>query len=191
MNAGADGIGRLEAVDNPFGRIAGVVLVKARNLALGCYSLSLDGLAQEGGALLRPLVECLELLAYFRIIPTGIEKALKGRLPKAGVIAKEIDGKLQGLRKHLNTHASHLSLGPEAIGHLVDLSAMRLRPVQEYNGAVLRTNLLMVLLYMIWLAIEGANCVSAGSDTVDDALGNTVMDIKKRSFVLFDEAFGQ
>src|SRR5574337_1822701 len=66
-------VDRLERLGQPFGRVCAVVLIKARNLGLGCYSLSLDALAQEAGALFRPALECLELLVYFRLDPTRID----------------------------------------------------------------------------------------------------------------------
>lgn len=185
------GIARLESIDQPFGRVCALVLVKARNLGLGCYSLSLDALAQEAGALFRPLIECLELLLYFRLDPSRVNESLEDRLPKAGVIAQRIEGKFKGLREYLNTHASHLSLSPEAMMHLVDFKAGRLRPVQAHNTAVLRQNLRTLLAVMMWLAIEAANCTSVGSGIVDHEFGDTVEDIKRRAFLLFDEAIGQ
>ena len=185
------GIARLESIDQPFGRVCALVLVKARNLGLGCYSLSLDVLAQEAGALFRPLIECLELLLYFRLDPSRVNESLEDRLPKAGVIAQRIEGKFKGLREYLNTHASHLSLSPEAMMHLVDFKAGRLRPVQAHNTAVLRQNLRTLLAVMMWLAIEAANCTSVGSGIVDHEFGDTVEDIKRRAFLLFDEAIGQ
>jgi hypothetical protein len=185
------GAARLEGLDHPFGRVCALVLIKARNLGLGCYSLSLDALAQEAGALFRPLIECLELLVYFRLDPLRINEALEDRLPKAGVIAQRIEGKFKGLRAYLNTHASHLSLSSEAMIHLVDFKAGRLRPVQLHNTAVLRQNLRTLLAVLIWLAIEAANCTSVGSSIDDRAFGDTVEDIKRRAFLLFDEATGQ
>jgi len=182
---------RLEGLDDPFGRVCALVLIKARNLGRSCYSLSLDALAQEAGALFRPLIEGLELLTYFRLDPPRINEALEDRLPKAGVIAERIEGKFKGLRDYLNTHASHLSLSSEAMMHLVDFKAGRLRPGQVHNAVVLRQNLVTLLTVLIWLAIEAANCTSVGADVVDDALGDSVEDIKRRAFLLFDEAIGR
>ena len=179
-------IGRLETLDHPFGRVSALVLIKARTLGLACYSLSLDALAQEGGALFRPLVECLELLTYLWLDPARVEEALEDGLPKAGVIAQRINGKFKDLRDYLNTHASHLSLSPEAMAHVVDFKAGRLRPVETHNVTVLRQNLRTLLAVLIWLAIEAANCTSVGSGAADHALGDTVEDIKRRAFVLFD-----
>lgn len=183
-----DCIDRLETLDQPFGRVCALVLIKARNLELGCYSLSLDALAQEAGALFRPGLECLELLTYFRLDPKRIDKALEDHLPKAGVIAQRIEGKFKGLRDYLNAHASHLSVSPEALAHLVDFRAGRLRSVQPYNEAVLRGNLCTLLAVLVWLAIEAVNCTSVGEGNVDEALADTVEDLKRRALVLFDQS---
>lgn len=185
-----DCVDRLERLEKSFGRVCALVLIKARNLGLGCYSLSLDALAQEAGALFRPALECLELLTYFRLDPTRIDEALENRLPTAGVIAQRIEGKFKGLRDYLNTHASHLSVAPEAMAHLIDFRAGRLRPVQPYNEGVLRRNLRTLLAVLIWLAIEAVNCVSVEEDNVDDDLADRVEDLKRRAFILFDQPSG-
>ena len=177
----------LENLNSPFGRVCGLVLIKARNLGLGCYSLSLDALAQEAGALFRPLVECLELLEYFRLEPPRVREALEDRLPKAGIIAQRIEGKFKDLREHLNSHASHLSLSSEAMRHLIDFKSGRLRAVQTHDSGVLHQNLRTLLAILAWLAIETANCTSVGTDNVDLALGDRVEDVKRRAFILFDE----
>lgn len=182
---------RLESLDDTFGRVCALVLIKARNLGLGCYSLSLDALAQEAGALFRPQIECLELLTYFRLDPSRIKEALEDRLPTAGIIAQRIKGKFKGLREHLNKHASHLSLSPEAMRHLVDFKVGRLRPVQVHNSEVLRQNLVTLLAVLIWLATEAVNCTSVGACVVHDMLGDIVEDIRRRAFLLFEGASGR
>ncbi len=102
---------RLVLSDTDFGRVCALVTAKARSLTLGCYSLALDGLAQESGALARPLFESLELLEYLRLDPKRAQEVIENRKPSAGVIARRMEGKFQDLRKHFNEHASHLSLG--------------------------------------------------------------------------------
>jgi len=181
-------IARLELLDDPFGRVCGLVLIKARNLGLGCFSLSLDALAQEAGALFRPLIECLELLIYFRSEPSRINKALEDRLPIAGEIAKKIEGKCKDLREYLNKYASHLSLSPEAMRHLVDFKSGRLRPIQVHKTAVLRENLKTLLAVLVWLAGVAVDCNSIGAGVVDNALVDTFEDIKRRTLLLLDEA---
>jgi hypothetical protein len=75
-----------------FHRACGLVAAKARHLVHAQYSLALEGLAQEAGALLRPLIECFELLTYFEEAPARVREAVEGRLPSAGKIAKAIAG---------------------------------------------------------------------------------------------------
>lgn len=184
-------IARLEVLDDPFGRVCALVLIKARNLGLGCFSLSLDALAQEAGALFRPFIECLELLIYFRSEPSRINEALEDRLPTAGEIAQKIKGKCKALREYLNDHASHLSLRPEAMKHLIDFKTGRLRPKQVHKTAVLRENLKTLLWVFVWLTIEAVNCASIGAGAIDNALADTVKDIKRRALLLSDGAVRQ
>lgn len=181
-------VDRLERLDQPFGRVCALVLIKTRNLGLGCYSLCLDGLAQEAGALFRPLLEGLELLVYFRLEPTRINEALKGDLPKAGVRAQKIEGQFKDLRDYLNAHASHLSVAPEAMAHFVDFRAGGLRLVQPYNEGILRRNLRTLLAILVWLAIEAVNCISVGEGNVDNDLADRVKEFKHRALVLFDQS---
>ena len=119
-------VARLDGLDSSFGRVTALVLIKGRNLGLGCYSLSLDALAQEGGALFRPFIETVELLTYFRLDPRRVDEALEERLPKAGEIARRIGAGLKELRTYLNAHASHLSVSEHSMRHLIDVSAGRL-----------------------------------------------------------------
>lgn len=184
-------ITRLENRHHQFGQVCALVLIKGRNLGLGCYSLSLDALAQEAGALFRPLIECLELLIYFRLDPARVNEALEDRLPKAGVIASQIEGKFKGLREYLNAHASHLSLSPEAMMHLIDFKGGRLRFVQGHNDAVLRENLRTLLAVAVWLATEAANCTSVGEGTADHELVGVVEDLRRRAFLLLDNVTAQ
>ena len=78
-----------------FARVVNITLAKIRNLLLGSYSMLLDAVAQEAGALLRPILEAYELLIYFRLEPSRVDQAIDGRLPSAGQIAKKIEGKFK------------------------------------------------------------------------------------------------
>lgn len=98
-------IAQLLARDTKYTRVCAITMIKARNLELGCYSLALDALAQEGGALFRLVVETLELLVYFWKDPARVDEAIEGTLPSAGKIAQKIEGNLKGLRDFLNSHA--------------------------------------------------------------------------------------
>lgn len=106
---------------------------------------------------------------------------LEDRLPEAGVIAKRIQGKLQRLREHLNEHASHLSVGPESMGHLLDFKLLRLQTVQPYSELVLRNNLRTLLTVVVCLANEAAICASFAEGRVNDAQADRVEDLTKRA----------
>jgi len=75
--------------DNPYSKVCGLTTLKAKNLAHGMYSLALDGLAQEAGALARPFIEYTELLTYFRMLPEAVNDALVGELPSAGASGRK------------------------------------------------------------------------------------------------------
>lgn len=177
---------RLENAGNSFGRVCALVTIKSRNLSLSCYSLSLDAHAQESGAIFRLLLEALELLTYLRLDPRRADEARDGRLPKPGEIARRIGGHFAEMRAWLNTHASHLSVSPDAMQHIVVLTDDKLRIDQPFNLAVLRQNLRTLLSVLVWLSIEAVNCVSVAEDKIAHELGNQVEDTKRRAFLLFE-----
>ena len=163
----------LESLPSASGVACALVVGKARNLALGCYSLSLDGLSQEAGALLLVLIECQEVLTYIRIDPSRVTELLEDRLPSAGKIAQRIDGSLKPVRNYLNTHASHFSSAPEALAHLVNAKSKSVRLAQRHSTAVLTRNLDTLLVALIWTAIEAANCLGVlggGDENAMDAM---------------------
>ena len=70
---------------SPYCKFCAITIVKAKNYAHAVFSVALDGHAQEGGALLRPMIEYCELLTFFAEDPTRVELALSGALPSAGM----------------------------------------------------------------------------------------------------------
>ncbi|HEY3443077.1 MAG TPA: hypothetical protein VGK29_20120 [Paludibaculum sp.] len=140
----------------PLADLSVLVTLKGKNIALGCLSLTLDGLAQEAGALLRMLLEAIELLAYLRDVPGSVDQALNSALPKAGKIAQRINGKFEDLRGYLNTNASHLTLEYDSISHLIDRSSGGLRKVQVHSPSVLRTNLGWLASFTTMLLLESS-----------------------------------
>ncbi|EQD74387.1 hypothetical protein B1B_02703, partial [mine drainage metagenome] len=78
--------------EEAYSRICGLTLLKGKHLGVGAFSLILDGLAQEAGALLRPFIEYTELLTYFRTFPEMVDKAADNDLPNAGERAKAVNG---------------------------------------------------------------------------------------------------
>lgn len=174
---------------DPFGRCAALIVAKARNLGLACCGMAMDGLAQEAGALLRPLLEADELLTYLRLEPARVDEVLAGELPSAGVIAKRIEGDYQGLRDYLNAHASHLSVGPEAMGHYLASSSetsVALRIDQPFQMAVVVTNLRTMFSILSLVAIEAADCCFVGGSGRAGDVSNAVNELKSRGIRLFD-----
>lgn len=126
--------------DEPYYDICGLTTLKAKNLALGMYSLTLDGLAQEAGALARPFIEYTELLTYLRVVPEAVTEVLAGELPNAGKRAKRIGGVYQQFREHLNEHASHSAYSTYSLAHLRDPTSKRLKKLQVMHPDVLERN---------------------------------------------------
>ena len=180
-----ESISRLEKVDSPFARVCGLTAMKGRNLGHGIYSLALDGLAQEAGALLRPFIEVIELLVYIRLDPRRVDQAIDGKLPKVGNIAKKIEGHYEDLRKHLNDHASHFGFTYESLRHSLNISDLSWRMVQPYQQEVLLRNLGTLFLFISQLTVEGFNCVSVSHQLYDDELADMIEGTRDKGIGLF------
>lgn len=143
--------------------VYGITLVKAKNYALGSYGMMLDGLGQEAGAVMRPLIEYLELLKYFRLFPESIELALIGKIPNAGTRAKQINGMHHEIRQYFNIYSSHSSYSEYAIKHLFESVDSKLRKIQPLSKETLFRNLgdlfaqLYILLHEAVLCINNIN----------------------------------
>lgn len=142
------------AASDTYARVCGLTLLKAKNLALGSFSLLLDGLGQEAGALLRPMIEYTELLTFFRHFPEKTENATENDLPRAGERAKAIEGIYHGLRQHLNEHASHSSYSHYTLSHLLTRE-LSFRKMQQFVPEVLDRNVTDLAL-QIWLILHEA-----------------------------------
>jgi hypothetical protein len=126
--------------DDLYSVVCGLTTLKAKNLAHGMYSLTLDGLGQEAGALARPFVEYTELLTYFRMLPEAVNDALAGELPSAGLVAKKVEGIYRPFRQHLNEHASHAAYSIHSLAHLRDPTTKRLKKLQVMHPEVIERN---------------------------------------------------
>ncbi|MDO9164566.1 MAG: hypothetical protein Q7U13_00525 [Rhodoferax sp.] len=138
-----------------YARICGLTLLKAKHLAVGAYSLILDGLAQEAGALIRPFIEYSELLTYFRSFPEMAERAAENDLPKAGERARAIDGIFKEFRDHLNSHASHSSYSHYSLSHLLEPKTFGFKKLQRAVPSVLDRNVRDFIIQLYLLAREG------------------------------------
>lgn len=174
------------AASDTYARVCGLTLLKAKNLAMGSFSLLLDGLGQESGALLRPMIEYTELLTYFRLFPDKTKKAAENDLPKAGKRAKAIEGIYHGLRQHLNEHASHSSYSHYSLSHLLD-SNFAFRKMQQFAPKVLDKNV-TDLAVQIWLLLQEATlalqCILTTETMVD--LATEADKLKERMINAFE-----
>lgn len=102
-----------------FSLVCGQTILKARRLAMGSYSLCLDGLVLEAGALARSLIEAWELMIFFYQKPERVRLVFEDKPLKAGEVAKAInDGMhndLKGLRDYYNANTSHISFQKDAL----------------------------------------------------------------------------
>ena len=147
-----------------FARVVNITLAKTRNLLLGSYSMMLDALSQEAGALLRPILEAYELLIYFRLDPTRVDQAIDGKLPSPGERAKKIEGEFKGLRDHLNAHASHISFDLETSKHLFDFQKSEVRAIQIQTIDVLKRNMSTLNAFQIFVVAEAIRCLDFVGD---------------------------
>ncbi len=169
-----------------FCTVCSFALLKGKNYCLSIYSLSLDGLSQESGALLRPAIECIELLDYFYDDPKRIKEALENKLPRPGNIAKKIKGKFESLRKHLNSAASHFSFDPIACMHLLNWKNGSLRYYQKFNETVLRQNLWTLFGVMRLLTYSAVRCLRF-KNISDIKLGKEIEEWKESGLKLAKE----
>jgi hypothetical protein len=147
-----------------YSRVCGLTTLKAKNLALGIYSLTLDGLAQEAGALMRPFIEYAELLTYFRLLPEAVNYALAGELPNPGTRAKKIEGMYQQFRAHLNEHAAHSSYSSYSLAHLTDPATRRFRKLQVMHPAVLERNVGDFAVQFVLMLQQSILCLERSPD---------------------------
>jgi len=157
-------------------------LVKARRLALSSYSLCLDGLALEAGALMRTLIEGWQILIFFRLDPQRVKLAVDDNMPSAGDIAKAIDDKnhneikeaLWELRKHYNQFSSHFSLQQKALA-----------PISIFfDGESLRTNMRSLFTVIGQILYETAFCISV-IHQIDSSLAERIDAFRENGFSIF------
>jgi hypothetical protein len=170
----------------PYSATCAVALLKAKNLAHGAFSLTLDGLGQEAGALMRPMIEYAELLTYFRLHPEMVERALTGNLPSAGERAKAISGIYRSFREYLNENASHSSFSDASVAHLIDSKLMSLRKRQHMVPHVLDQNLIDLAIHLQLLLREALLSLEATGSSDFQQLGERWERLKGRIFDVFD-----
>ncbi len=172
-----------ETLVEKFSRICAITLAKANHFLIGCYSLTLDGLAQEAGAILRPFIETYELLVYFRLNPARVDEAIDEKLPTAGKVSQHILGNYKDLRAHLNDNASHFSYRIDSVRHLFDHD-LKLKSFPTHSLSVLRANLMLLNAFQVFIIFEAINCLfTIGVDV--NTFADEVETWKKKSLSVF------
>jgi hypothetical protein len=163
--------------DTAFTRVVALTIAKGRNRGVACYSLALDGLGQESGALFRLLIEAIELVAYVSADPARAIAVLDNK-PRVGDIAEAVASELKPLRAYFNEHSSHLSFSYYSMRHLVDFPEGVVRLRQRYGEHVLRTNLHSLIAALQRFAHEAntalAKVDSAAADSVAAKVGEVL-----------------
>lgn len=173
------------ADESVYAKACGLSTLKAKNLALGAFSLILDGLGQEAGALLRPMIEYAELLTYLKAHPDQAQRAVDNQLPKAGDRARAINGIYQPLRKHLNEHASHSSFSEHALSHLLD-EKLRFRKTQVAVPHVLDRNVRDMVVQLMLLVDEAVICLEHLAPKELESLALDAERLKERLLSVFE-----
>jgi len=174
------------AAADEYHRVCGITLLKAKQLGFGAYSLLLDGLGQEAGALLRPFIEYKELLTFFTKFPDKVQHALDQKLPSAGKRAAQIDGDYRGLREFLNTTAAHSSYSDEALRHLIEPGGFRFKKYQVLIPKVLEENFRMLVVMLYLLLIEGTRALDQREKEVVTKLAPRIDGLKAKIISAFE-----
>lgn len=172
--------------ETPFTQSTALVAAKARNLAQASYSLVLDGLGQEAGAIVRVWIETTELLIYIRRRPEKAGQILKGNLPSAGMRAKLIESATQSVRTFLSETASHFKFAPNSWLHVVDERTGRVRTRQEVKHDVLRENLGTNFALLIWTIKEAALCLNDARGSIEGGIVRQWVQLRNEGFALFN-----
>jgi len=153
-------------IDDEYYRTCGIAIVRGKNYALSCYSLILDGHAQEAGAMARPWWEYMEALAYFREDPHRTKQVASNSLPAPGRLSRKVNAGLQGFRKYLSEHAAHRSFRGDAVRHILNENGT-IRKQQDASEKVVTRNI-RDLFVMLWLFSNEALSAIAAKEPEND-----------------------
>jgi len=176
----------VQATNNVFGSIAALVTAKGLALGRGTWSLMLDSLGQEAGAISRPWVEAVELLMYLRKDPAHLKQVVEGTLPSAGERAKAIGGFAKPLRDHWNLSASHIGTEAETWAHMFNLKTATVKTRFRYSEAVLRGNMKILFGMLAWNITEASLCLRAPHGRMPQPLARQVDSLISEDLQVFD-----
>lgn len=159
-------------------RVTGLVLLKARRISDGIYSLSLGAMGQEAGALFRILQELWELLIFMDEDQSRIE-GLLDKKPSAGKIAQQIGASFKDMREYLNQHASHVSISYPSMGHLLNVEDHTYRIDMKPGEHVLRTNVATLLSVLLMCAAAAVRILEAHAPEPAHALAGPLEEFRQ------------
>lgn len=171
----------------PFNQISALTAAKARNLAQACYSLILDGLGQESGAIVRVWIESTELLIYIRHDPNRAAQILEGKFPSAGERAKVIGSSTQRLRTALSKTASHLgAFETNSWLHMINERTGQVQTRQAFNREIVQQNLGTTFALLVWTIREAALCLQAVRGSVEAGIVRQMRKLRSEGIALFN-----
>jgi hypothetical protein len=142
-------------------RAASLAAAKGTMLGQGCFSLILDGLGQESGALLRPLVEVAEFLTYLHNDDRAEREFREDKLPSPGNIAERINGQLKFLRDYLNKDASHLNFSFNSLRHMIEPgNPVVINSHPRFHAASFRENLRILTTFLMFVLTAAVVCLT-------------------------------
>lgn len=138
--------------------------------------------------IMAPMVPLDNSLFPFRLDHSRVEKALEGKLPPAGKIAKSIKGQFHDFRKHLNEHASHFGFTNYSLRHLLDGKELKIRAVQPMLPLVLQRNIRDLWVNMILLLFEAFLCLQSDPafEGRIESLAQDIDNIRERGLRIFE-----
>lgn len=177
-------------MNTPFLRVTGLITIKIRSLCHSILSLSLDGHAQESGALLRTAIEACESLIYLRQEPTRVNKFLDDKKPQAGKIAKAIQGQFKEVRDYLNNHSSHFGFKPDSLMHFLQFTDDEEIILKEpsFKTEILRKNLGTLAVFMLKALFESIACLKQNHIFISESNDKLIFLHKKIKTVFPNEA---
>lgn len=146
--------------NDDFLRITGIIYTKGLVLEKSIYSMIVNGYGQESGALLRQLIEIIELQIYLHKDETRINEVINDKLPSAGNRAKQINGHFKKLRDYLNKNSSHFAFSYYSLRHIVDINKNNFITNSKTSSNVLETNMITLCCFMYSLCSESILALS-------------------------------
>jgi hypothetical protein len=189
LDRAIDSVAMKSSADN-YASVVLVILVKAKHLAMASYSLALDSLGQEAGALARVWIEALELLRYLALDTSRVQEVFEQRLPSPGAIGKKIKGQAQVLRNLFNESASHFGFNMRSIIHIVNPETRAVRTAPEFNARVLHANMTVVYWFLHFTLVEAVIALGVAGVPNED-MASLVDDLKKIAQDVFPVPYAQ